>query len=283
MYRLAARAKVLLMMVVALAGGVVFGAVNSHPTPTQRCASVTPSANKVKRVEKQLQEGLKGTQLVSGGVMDVFVHVIKNSSGQGAVSDETIQNQIIVLNEALAPSGWSFQLAGVDTTVNNSWYTMTPGTTAEAQAKATLHQGGEDTLNLYTCNPGQGLLGWATFPWDIAQTQGLDGVVVSFTTLPGGTRESYNLGDTATHEVGHWMGLYHTFQGGCGGAGDSVSDTPKEKSGSFGCNVMRNTCSGPGLDPVTNFMDFTDDTCMTSFSTGQDTRMDSVLTVFRLN
>jgi hypothetical protein len=283
MNRLATHVKLPVMMIVALAGGVVFGAVSSHPTPTQRCATVTPSSNKVKRVEKQLQQRLIGTQLVSGGVMDIWVHVIKNSGGEGAISDETIQNQITVLNQSLAPSGWSFQLAGVDITVNNSWFTMRPGTTAEAQAKATLHHGGKDTLNLYTNNPGGGLLGWSTFPWDLDQNQTLDGVVVSFQTLPGGTHTPYNLGDTATHEVGHWMGLYHTFQGGCNGSGDVVSDTPMEKRGSFACDIMRNTCSGPGLDPVHNFMDYTDDACMTSFSAGQNGRMDQVLTVFRLN
>lgn len=282
MNALAARAKAPLMLAAALAGGMVFGATSSHPTPNQRCATLTPSPNKVKRVEKQLQQALQGVKILPGGTIQVYVHVIKNSGGEGAVSPQAIQDQVSVLNAAFAETGWSFNLVGTDTTVNNSWFTMRPGTTAEGQAKATLHQGGAETLNIYVCGLGGGLLGWATFPWDYAQNQAVDGVVVNFATLPGGTREAYNLGDTATHEVGHWMGLYHTFQGGCGGSGDLVSDTAAEKSGSFACNVMRNTCSGAGFDPVHNFMDYTDDACMNSFTSGQDSRIDSAFTAFRL-
>jgi Pregnancy-associated plasma protein-A len=220
---------------------------------------------------------------VTGGTINVYFHVIRRGTGiaNGDVPQSQITNQISVLNAAYAPLGWSFVLAATDRTTNTSWYTMTPGSTAERNAKTALRRGTADDLNFYTANIGQGLLGWATFPSSYAGNPRNDGVVVLFSSLPGGTASPYNLGDTGTHEVGHWMGLYHTFQGGCSGNGDFVSDTPAEASPAFGCPTGRNTCSSAGLDPIRNFMDYTDDSCMNTFSAGQNTRADAQFTTYR--
>ena len=196
-------------------------------------------------------------------------------------------DQMAVLNSAYATWGWSFNRVTTTRTSNATWYNGCYGA-SETAMKNALHQGSARDLNVYTCNPGSGILGYATFPSSYASAPLKDGVVLLHSSLPGGSAAPYNEGDTGTHEVGHWMGLYHTFQGGCAGSGDSVSDTPAERSAAYGCPLpnTRDTCTGkkfPGTDPVENFMDYTDDACMFEFSTGQDTRMDAQYTSFRLN
>ena len=221
---------------------------------------------------------------VTGGVINVYFHVINNGPGiaNGNIPDSQIADQIAVLNNGFAPWGWSFNLVSIDRTTNASWYTMSPGSAAEAQAKTALRQGSADDLNLYSANPGGGLLGWATFPWSYAGAPQDDGVVLLHSSLPGGSAAPYNLGDTGTHEVGHWMGLYHTFQGGCNKKrGDLVADTEPERSPAYGCPVGRDSCRGGAVDPIHNFMDYTDDACMNHFTAGQDARMDAHFTTYR--
>jgi len=222
--------------------------------------------------------------VAAGANIPVYVHQIRSTTGTGTVSPQMIANQVTVLNQAYAPAGFSFTLTAQDTTVNNAWATAGPGSTAERDMKASLRQGGKNALNVYTNNMGGGLLGWATFPSDYTRAPSMDGVVVLYSSLPGGSAAPYNLGDTATHEVGHWMGLYHTFQGGCSGQGDLVSDTPAERSPAYGCPTGRDSCPGkksPGLDPITNFMDYSDDACMNRFTAGQNSRMSAQWATYR--
>jgi hypothetical protein len=211
----------------------------------------------------------------------VYFHVITNSNGQGMVTPKQITNQITVLNDAFASTGVQFFQAALTNTINNAWYTASPGSTAEAQMKSALRQGSADDLNIYANGVGGGLLGWATFPSSYASAPSRDGVVLLNASLPGGTAVPYNLGDTGTHEVGHWMGLYHTFQGGCSKQGDLVADTPSERSAAYGCPTGRDTCNGGGPDPITNFMDYTDDACMFQFSSLQSTRMQTAWMQYR--
>ncbi|NNB87990.1 zinc metalloprotease [Corallococcus exiguus] len=256
---------------------------NAQAIPHRGCATVEPSADEKLEIEAAIAGRVSAKRAVGSVNVPVYFHVINKGTGlaNGDIPDSQITAQMNVLNAAYANTPFKFTLAGTDRTTNTSWYTVTPSSTNEKNMKNALRKGGKESLNLYTANIGGGLLGWATFPSSYTSQPKLDGVVILYTSVPGGTATPYNLGDTGTHEVGHWLGLYHTFQGGCSGSGDSVSDTPPEASPAYGCPAGRDTCSGGGVDPIYNFMDYTDDSCMNSFTTGQITRADSVTATYR--
>lgn len=219
--------------------------------------------------------------------IDVVFHVIADDSCNGGATPAMMDRQMNVLNDAYAASGSPFSFVETATSrsvsCNSSWYSAGPGSNAEAQMKSSLRAGDAATLNVYLSNPGGGYLGWATFPTWYTSDPDDDGVVVLTDSLPGGNAAPYNEGDTLTHEVGHWLGLYHTFQGGCRGAGDEVADTPAERSPAYGCPVGRDSCPrDPGDDPIFNFMDYTDDACMDEFSAGQVERSWMLTSMYRL-
>ncbi|HYO51722.1 zinc metalloprotease [Archangium sp.] len=262
------------------------GAVDEQQVADPRnCGNADFAPEDVAQIEARF-EALKAKQAMGGQVhaaavsIPVYFHVIRSGTGAGGVTATQINQQITILNNAYAAAGFSFYLAGTDYTNNDSYYTCSGGT-CETNMKNALRQGTATALNFYTNNMGGGLLGWATFPWSYASAPKMDGVVVLQSSLPGGSATNYNQGDTGTHEVGHWAGLYHTFQGGCASPGDSVSDTPPEASPASGCPTGRDTCTTAGLDPITNFMDYSYDSCMNTFSAGQNSRMNSMWTTDR--
>ena len=160
-----------------------------------------------------------------------------SKSGAGNVTDAQIAQQMTVLNKtfaggessAAANTGFSFTLAGTDRFFNDQWHKDKQSATYR---KAT-RKGGANALNIWLVDFSY--LGIATFPWDYARNPGVDGIRVHYGSLPGGNIANYNLGETATHEAGHWFGLYHTFQGGCTATNDSVADTPAQGSSTNGC------------------------------------------------
>ena len=253
-----------------------------------RCAAPTPTAVEIEAIAAAIadHEATFGrwSDAPTGTVsIPVRWHVVRSGTAvsQGNIPDSWIAAQIDVLNAAFASRGFSFFLAGTDRTTKSQWYTGCYSTGTEKKMKQALRIDPANNLNIYSCRPSGGILGYAYLPNSFSESDYRHGVVLLDQSLPGGNASPYNLGDTGTHEVGHYLGLHHTFQGGCNAPGDSVADTPFEASAAFGCPTGRNTCSSAGLDPITNFMDYTDDDCMFEFSGGQGDRMHSMTSTYR--
>jgi len=237
---------------------------------------------------------LKASPRMANGSVTIptVFHVISDhalSAAETARWEGMIAAQMQVLNDSFAgrtagvasDSPFRFGLTKITWTVNATWYAVTPGK-VERDMKAALYEGDSRTLNVYTANIGDGLLGWSYFPKGYNNGRDyIDGVVMLDESMPGGTAPRYNLGDTLTHEVGHWMMLEHTFAHGCASSGDWVEDTPKEAQPQFGCPEGADSCLAPGLDPIHNFMDYSVDACMDHFTPGQVKRMNDAWIAFR--
>jgi hypothetical protein len=219
--------------------------------------------------------------------VEVYFHVITDGS-EGNLSDKMIRDQIAVLNKTFggreggADTGFSFELASVTRTDNARWYGVKTG--AEHDMKKTLKAGDDGDLNVYSTD-GNGYLGWAYYP-SITETNQvyLDGVVLNWRSIPGASPAyagRYDLGETLTHEVGHWLNLAHTFENGCREPGDFVEDTPPQASPTSGCPEGRDSCPSAGLDPIHNYMDYSFDSCYTEFTPGQVQRARDAWMLYR--
>ncbi|PFH51259.1 hypothetical protein AMATHDRAFT_85277 [Amanita thiersii Skay4041] len=219
-------------------------------------------------------------------VIDVYWHIvaadIKQSKGWVPEGQLTLQMQ--ELNRGYSQVGVSFRHIHTEYIINTvAFHKMWNDSDIEYNLKAWRRKGGPAALNVYTMLfESSKWLGFATFPQQYTKNPVLDGVILDFRTLPGGKLKRYNLGRTLTHEVGHWLGLFHTFQGGCSEPGDYVSDTPPQRSATYGCPVYSDTCDGGGPDMIHNFMDYSDDICLTMFTPGQGERMFQLMSLYRM-
>jgi hypothetical protein len=280
-----------------LFAGAAEAAPPGDPDLRGRCAVQDPPL----REQRGTEEALGSIGQVDDGdlspaavTVPVHFHVITTSTG-GADVSSLVPAQMDVLNVAYAGAGFAFELASLEVVPNDAWFFSEAGSPDEVAMKAALRRGGSESLNVYTTN-GDVYLGWATFPISYQRASSYDGVVLYWATLPGtgfsfpydpalepDGEITYDQGDTGTHEVGHWLGLYHTFQGGCANHGDKVSDTAAEAEPQFFC-AARDSCTGkkwPGMDPITNFMDYVDDVCMDEFTADQTYRMQKAWKAFR--
>ncbi len=260
-------------------------------TATQRfCGTPTPSTDEVLSTVSFVERWIEANPALATRDAGTFVtipvafHIITggDTPAQGNVPDQWVIDQMEVLNEGFNQMGLRFVLVFQQRVNNPAWRGITNTSAAQLAMKQALHLDTARWLNIYSSSLGNSLLGWATFPAPGVEGDPNQGLVILDQSMPGGSGAPYNLGDTGTHELGHYAGLYHTFQGGCAGSGDGVSDTPAEASEAYGCPTGRDTCPAlPGLDPITNYMDYTDDSCMLEFTTGQTQRAQALMTAYR--
>jgi len=272
-----------------------------------------------KHIEQRKSSKLQSASGVTLVRIPVVVHVIHNGTaiGVGAnISDAQVLSQIQVLNEDYqrmagtrgensnpvgANTNIEFYLAKEDpdcnpttgilrwdmSSISTTW-DESPGGNIETILKPSTIWDSTRYLNMWTVNfSNNTLLGYAQPPLGPPET---DGVVMGYQYFGSDDADGvtitgeYNLGRTTTHEVGHFLGLHHTFRGGCNGIGDDVADTPAVKEANFGCPVGTDSCpAAPGLDMIENYMDYTDDACMNVFTIGQSERIDGVLSSDRLS
>lgn len=315
---------VILGFALFLSGQITFaqrscGVMHHHEELVKKDQQVQRNLDEINKfTEQYVKSGVQNKTVIN---IPVVVHVVYSNSTQN-ISTAQIQSQLAVLNAdfrklnadaSSVPSTFSsiaadceinFCLATVDPSGNptsgiirkstttsvfndndNVKYNSTGGSTAWDASKY---------MNIWVCNLGSQLLGYAQFPGGPAAT---DGVVMNYTAFgtTGTAQAPFNKGRTATHEVGHYLNIYHIggdTYGGCGS--DQVSDTPTQKGGSsasgtgndygqnYGCPshplVRSGECSGTSAEMFMNYMDYTDDACMYMFTNGQKSRMQALFT-----
>jgi hypothetical protein len=257
----------------------------------------------LQRFKRDNAKSLKSAAFVE---IKVYFHIISEGACTTAdVSDEKLDKQITILNNSFGgntggpATAYRFVKACVDRTYNSEWFGMpfsssSIGKVREREAKTALHRGGATDLNFYTINDtdwrGNQNPAWAEFPSSYEANPILDGIVIPYTMLPDGTRPGFSSGDIAVHEVGHWLGLSHTYSArdprpedvaticSNNSLGDQVDDTPAhiQYSADVGadCPTPRDTCPNiAGSDPLDNFMNDRSDACKTRFTQGQCARL----------
>ena len=266
----------------------------------QRMAADPSIELAMEEIERQTEEAIANGTTAERAVITIptVVHVVYKTNAQN-ISEAQIQSQMQVLNDDFrrmnsdANNVWSqaadteieFCLASVDPNgnpTNGITRTYTNTTSFSGDAVKYDNQGGKSAwprgsyLNMWVCNLGGGILGYAQFP--NSGSAATDGVVIGYNYFgtTGAATAPFDGGRTTTHEVGHWLNLYHIWgDGGCN-VDDNVSDTPSSDAANYGCATGHVSCNS--TDMVQNYMDYSDDACMNLFTAGQRTRMRAVLT-----
>jgi hypothetical protein len=266
----------------------------SHAVLEQQLKDNPQLASRMAAIENFTNEAIKAGRLVNGKIeIPVVVNVLYRTTAEN-ISLAQIQSQIDVLNKDFNATNSDFNqvpalFSGVKTNVGISFVldqvirkstTKSSWGTRDTMKKS--KQGGIDPtspttkLNMWVCTIGGGILGYAQFPGGAAST---DGVAIDskYFGLSGSANAPYNLGRTATHEVGHWMNLRHIWGDATCGS-DLVADTPVHNTANYGKPAYPHysTCTGTPVEMTMNYMDYTDDDAMYMFSNGQKSRIDAI-------
>ena len=229
-------------------------------------------------------------QVPSSISVPTYFHVISSTANNGTITPDMAIAQLATMNHVYNQYGITFILQNIDWTVNDIWAVAAADTDMTA-LKTALRQGTYSDLNLYFhTDLAGGNLGTCTLPSQVPAGSApsvyvSDGCNVNANTMPNGSMQAYNLGMTAVHETGHWLGLLHTFEGyACAGDGDFIDDTPFESQSTNGCPAKPPKDSCPtvtGVDPINNYMDYSTDACYTNFTPGQIARIATMWTTYR--
>ncbi|KAF5317552.1 hypothetical protein D9619_013165 [Psilocybe cf. subviscida] len=231
------------------------------------------------RIKVSRQSGVKDY------TFDVYFNVVaaNMTTAGGWIPQSQIDAQMKLLNERYVGTGVSWNYVNTTRIISRYWHeTIDAGLIQTRDMHTLFRKGDAKSLNVYSVGfYDAGLNGYATLPVSYAKSPIYDGVVLFYATLPGGTSKERQ-GGTLVHEAGHWLGLRHTFQGGCTGVGDGVDDTPPQAEAHFGCPIGADTCPGDSLaDPIHNYMDYTDEECRKEFTPGQISLMQDSIVAFR--
>jgi hypothetical protein len=271
----------------------------SHDVLEEQMKADPTLAARMQQIEAFTKSAIDNGRLLADGTIEIPViyNVIYKTASEN-ISDAQLQSQIDVLNEDFAASNADYNLTStynsvkagdtkvkfVLSTINRLASTKTSWKTDNAMKFAS--KGGINAttptthLNIWVVNKmvsqGKNILGYAQFPGGATAT---DGVVLghNFTGRTGILDPAYNKGRTATHEVGHWLGLRHIWgDAACGN--DQVADTPPHNAPNYGCPPAGHlsTCAGTPVEMTMNYMDYCNDVCLYMFTIGQKQKMQAL-------